>query len=636
MHIIKHQILFKLSIITLFFLYFFSVSDAQISKQDEKTLKKFTDKANEYLSNDNYGDAAAAYYKAGLFCFEKNSGKKAIPYLKESANLYGKNKDFKKVMKIYSNIGLIYANIDEYEKALLYFQQSLKIRKSIGTQKDIASGLLDLAYILSVRKDYKNAIMNILKALDIANKNQESKLVLMSYKMLADNYQKAGNMQKAAEYMDKFASYRQHFEKKQTKERVSEERIKSIAEIRMKEAETKAKQLELELIRKNKEIAEDTLNRKLKAQQDSLIIAEAKIALEKTKLEKAEKDRLLAEAKAKEEKATQRLIYTLGAGVITIILIIAFGLILNIRRRKKHNKQLRETNEEIERQKRNVELKNRELTNAFNRIEEQNKDINASINYAVNIQKSMLPSQSLLQKFIPESFILFKPRDKVSGDFYWFKNIIVNPGKADAHNRIFISAIDCTGHGVPGAFLSMLSYNLLDNIVEQKKIYKPGNILDELHSGVRKSLRQNESNNRDGMDMALCSYIPESNLLEFAGAKNPLVYIKNNKLHRVKGNIKPIGGIIYDKNENANFTTKSIEIDSPTTVYIFSDGYADQIGEQTGRKLMTKFFRSLLADIHDKPLDKQREILSLFLKKWQGKLEQVDDIVIIGFKLFPL
>ncbi len=634
MNIKKQQILYKLFLIIIIVISS-NVSFGQLSAKDKKNINAFINDANNDIGNDNIKDAANSYYKAGLYCFEKNVGEKAIPYLNESAKLYGKIKDFKKVMKIYSNIGLIYSNMDKYDKSLRYFQQSLKIRKSIGNEKEIASGLLDFAYILSVQQDYKNAILNILKALDIANRIQEPKLVLISYNMLAENYQKAGNMQKAAEYMDKFATYRQHYEKSQSKERVSEERIKSVAEISMKESENRAKQLELELIRKNKEIAEDTLNRAIRAKQDSLKIAETAIALEQSKYAQAEKDRLLGEAMAKEEKAKQRLVYTIGIGIIALILFVSFILVLNIRRRKKHNRQLHETNEEIERQKRNIELKNNELTDAFNKIDEQNKDIKASINYAVNIQKSMLPSQNSLQKLIPESFILFKPRDKVSGDFYWFKDVIVNPEKSDRHQNIFVSAIDCTGHGIPGAFLSMLSYNLLDNIVEQQKIFKPGKILDELHNGIRKSLRQNESSNRDGMDMALCSYSPENNLLEFSGAKNPVIYIKDNKLHRVKGSIKPIGGILYDRNEQIKFKTTSIEIDSPTTVYIFSDGYADQIGEQTGRKLMTKFFRSLLGDIHNKPLNEQRDILDMFLKKWQGNLEQVDDIVIIGFKLFP-
>jgi serine phosphatase RsbU (regulator of sigma subunit) len=137
------------------------------------------------------------------------------------------------------------------------------------------------------------------------------------------------------------------------------------------------------------------------------------------------------------------------------------------------------------------------------------------------------------------------------------------------------------------------------------------------------------------MDMALCSYDPQKNILEFAGAKNPMIYMKNGQMHRVKGNIKPIGGIIHDKSEHKKFMNNVVEIDSPTTVYIFSDGYADQIGEETGRKLMTKFFRNLLSEIHQKPMQEQREILNLFLRKWQGNAEQIDDIIVIGFKLYP-
>ncbi len=362
---------------------------------------------------------------------------------------------------------------------------------------------------------------------------------------------------------------------------------------------------------------------KLNTEKDSLKIA------------KLETDQILRETQIKQQKAQQRLLYIVFGSIFIIIALVSFALILNNRRRRQHNKILSETNRKIAEQNKNIELKNAELSDAFDKIEEQNKDINSSIQYAMGIQTAILPPQDSVQKFIPESFILFKPRDKVSGDFYWFKDIeyLNNDGKK--HKKLFISAIDCTGHGVPGAFLSMMSYNLLDNIVEQKKIFTPGKILDELHSGVRKTLRQKETSNRDGMDMALCSYDPDKNLLEYAGAKNPLIYMKSGKIYRLKGNIKPIGGVIHDKSEESKFSNNRIEITEPTTVYIFSDGFADQIGEETGRKLMTKFFRNLLAEIHHKSMKEQKEILELFLRKWQGNTDQVDDITVIGFKLYP-
>lgn len=622
-----------LLIITLISISSFSFS--QLSEKDQQNLDGYIKSATDYMKNEEIEQAASYYYKAGLFCMEKNKNKIAIPYMKESGKLYAQIKDYEKVMKIYSNIGLLYANISDYEKSLLYFQNSLKIRKNLGNQAEIASGLLDYAYVLSIQQRHKDAIINVIKALDIATEIQDSKLVLISYRMLAENYQTIGNDQKAGEYLSKFTSYRQYFEKNVTEEIISDERIKSIAELSIKDAEARTKQLEYELMRIRKERETDTLRGMVKAREDSLALVEAIVTAEQNKNKLLQKQKELDDIQKKQDKVQQRLTYFILAGIVLFIALIAVGLLFNIRRRKNHNKMLAATNKKIADQNRNIEFKNEELTDAFQKIEEQNKDINSSIDYAVNIQKSLLPSQNNLKKIIEDSFILFKPRDKVSGDFYWFNDILMSNGKESNQRKVFVSAIDCTGHGIPGAFLSMMSYNLLDNIVEQKNIFKPGEILDELHDGIRKSLRQEETSNRDGMDMALCSYDPDNNILEYAGAKNPLIYMKNGKIHRLKGDIKPIGGIIHDKSEQKKFNNNVIEIDSPTTVYIFSDGFADQVGEETGRKLMTKFFRNLLVEIHEKPMEEQGDILNLFLQKWKGNVEQIDDIIVIGFKLYP-
>ncbi|MCD4792194.1 MAG: SpoIIE family protein phosphatase [Bacteroidales bacterium] len=626
-----------LLIITLIF--FSSYSFSQLSEKDQKKLDEFLESAADYTKNEEIEKAAVSYYKAGIFCIEKNKNKEAIPYMKESAKLYAQIKNYEKVMKIYSNIGLLFANIDDYDKSLLYFQSSLKIRKNLGEEAQIASGLLDLAYVLSVQKKYKDAILNVIKALDISSEIQNSKLMLISYRMLAENYQKIGNEQKAGEYLNKFVSFRQYYKKNVTEEMVSDERVKTIAELSIKDAEARAKQLEYELMMKDKELAEDTLKSKIKAKEDSLAISEARFLMAKSEKDRLETEKKLAKIQQEQDqlqdRAKRRLTFSIFAGIIIVIVLISVGLLLNIRKSKKHNKMLTSTNKKIAEQNKNIELKNEELTDAFQKIDEQNKDINSSIDYAVNIQSSLLPAQENLNKFIKDSFILFKPRDKVSGDFYWFKDAYISNGTGGTHRKVYISAIDCTGHGVPGAFLSMMSYNLLDNIIDEKHVYKPGEILDELHKGVRKTLRQEETANRDGMDMALCSYDPENNILEFAGAKNPLIYMKDGKIYRLKGNIKPIGGIIHQKSEEKYFNNNIIKIDSPTTAYMFSDGFADQVGEETGRKLMTKFFRNLLAEIHEKPMDEQREILDLFLKKWQGNTEQIDDIIVIGFKLYP-
>ncbi len=631
----KLNINYTVFLIVILLLSFNFHSFSQFSDKDKEKLNKYLVSAKEYQKNDENKKAANQYYKAGRFCLNKGENKKAIPYFKESYKIYGQIKDFQNVMKIYSNLGLLHANLDQNDKALLYFQKSLKIRKNLGDKSQISSGLLDYAYVLAIKEDYKNAIKNTIRALDIANEIQNPKLLLISYRMLAENYQKIGNEQKAAEYLDKFASYRQHFKDTKTKELVTEERIKSIAELSIKDAEAKTKQLEYELMKKNKEFIEDTLNRAIeiqramiKAKNDSIARVEAIVEQEKMKNE-------LVKAELNRDKAQQRLTLIIFSSIVAFGLLIALVLLFNIKRRKQHNKMLSITNQKIAEQNKKIEIKNEELTSAFMKIESQNYDINSSINYAVNIQRALLPPQRNLNKYIDNSFVFFKPRDKVSGDFYWFKNIVIENGEDEPIEKTFVSTIDCTGHGVPGAFLSIMSYNLLENIIEQKKIYEPAKILDELHEGVRKSLRQDTSDNRDGMDMSMCCYDKKNNILEFAGAKNPLIYIKDNKLERIKGDIKPIGGVIFDKTETKRFTNYSIEIDEPITVYIFSDGFADQTGEETGRKLMSKFFRNLLFEIHKKPMENQRDILKLFLQKWQGNVDQTDDIILIGFKLFP-
>ena len=187
-----------------------------------------------------------------------------------------------------------------------------------------------------------------------------------------------------------------------------------------------------------------------------------------------------------------------------------------------------------------------------------------------------MPKQENLSNFLTESFIYFEPRDQVSGDFFWFTESHFVNGSGIPRKKFYISAVDCTGHGVPGALLSMISYNMLENIVSQQKARHPNEILNELHAGIRRTLRQKSTTNQDGMDMALCSYEKAKNILEYAGAKNPVIYIKNDKLTYVKGDFKPIGGTYFEKTENMSFRHHIIPIDTKTECYIFSDGLADQ------------------------------------------------------------
>ncbi len=268
-------------------------------------------------------------------------------------------------------------------------------------------------------------------------------------------------------------------------------------------------------------------------------------------------------------------------------------------------------------QKNEIQKKNTEIT-------KKNDDIESSIRYASRIQAAILPQKNKIKKLLPESFILFKPRDIVSGDFYWLSE---NDGK------IIITAVDCTGHGVPGAFMSMISSTILNEIVNQKNIVNSASILENLHTGVNTSLKQKETANQDGMDMALCTIDKENKVCYFSGAKNPLVYIQNGELKQLKGDKMPIGGMLSERKNHKPFASYEIPLKEDNTFYLFSDGYQDQFGGPKGRKFMRKRFKELLFEIHQKPMEEQKLILDKEIELWKGKLEQIDDILVIGFKV---
>jgi phosphoserine phosphatase RsbU/P len=255
-------------------------------------------------------------------------------------------------------------------------------------------------------------------------------------------------------------------------------------------------------------------------------------------------------------------------------------------------------------------------------IEHKNKDITDSISYAQRIQNAMLPLEERMLKLIPNHFILFRPLDIVSGDFYWF---------AEKEERIILGAIDCTGHGVPGALMSMVGDSVLNRIVHDREIHHTDLILNELHVGIRQALHQDRTENRDGMDAALLSIDLKNQIVEFSGAKNPLICIQNNVLYQIKGDKMPIGG--EQREKERIFKKHTILCDIPTYFYIFSDGYQDQFGGPEGRKFMSARFRNLLLEIHQKDMQEQKEILDQTMKDWLGSNRQIDDILVIGLKI---
>ena len=321
--------------------------------------------------------------------------------------------------------------------------------------------------------------------------------------------------------------------------------------------------------------------------------------------------------------------YNTWAFRILIALILVFSgwtfYSVRIRRieaqKKKLEQLIKERTRELEDANAEIEAQRDLATNQRDQIGAQKKEITDSIYYAERIQRSLLPQAAFLKKLLPEHFILFKPRDIVSGDFYW-----VN----EKSGKVYISAADCTGHGVPGAFMSMLGISFMNEIVSKKEETGPEEILNQLRKYIIKALKQEgqDGEGKDGMDMSILVFDKEQKTLCFAGANNPLYFIREGNLQEIKADKMPVG--IHEKMNS--FTRHTFDIQRGDTFYIFSDGYADQFGGAKAKKFMYSNFKQLLVTIQTKSMREQGKILEDTLESWKGDVEQIDDIIVIGLR----
>jgi serine phosphatase RsbU (regulator of sigma subunit) len=257
----------------------------------------------------------------------------------------------------------------------------------------------------------------------------------------------------------------------------------------------------------------------------------------------------------------------------------------------------------------------------------KNKNITDSINYAKRIQEALMPSERQIRKAFPGSFVLLKPKDIVSGDFYWI---------SERNDKVFVAAIDCTGHGVPGAFMSIIGYELFRKITNNKNIESAAEMLTLLNKEFEAIFKDvNNFTLKDGMDIAFVIIDKKEKKLEFSGAINPMYLIRDNRIMEIRGSRFSIG-IEEDMEKDQFFESSIVDLKDDDIFYLFSDGYADQFGGPEGKKFKYRRFRHLLLTIHKFPMDEQLKLLEERLQTWKGDLEQVDDILIIGIKPFAV
>ena len=344
-------------------------------------------------------------------------------------------------------------------------------------------------------------------------------------------------------------------------------------------------------------------------------LKQVSVTLETTKSKIIEKDSLISLKQLEIYQKNSEIEYhrNVQTGII-MILVLALALCFFIYRNyiinRKANKQLMELNQTITTQKHMLEEKNNEVTD--------------SINYAQRIQQAMIPSENYFKGLLPESFIFYKPKDIVSGDFYCIEK---------KNDEIIVAVVDCTGHGVPGALMSVIGLNLFRQAVSKSKSTKPSDIIAYIDLGLRRVFKKRggDTTIKDGMDLAICNFNLKKMEMAFAGVYNPIYHIRGGILNIIKADKKPIGHAVTDKEYKYN--NHQIKLEKDDTVYLFSDGYADQFGGNQGKKYMYSRLRKLLIEINPLPMVEQGEVLSKEFEQWKSNLAQIDDVCLIGIRI---
>ncbi len=497
---------------------------------------------------------------------------------------------------IHTNLGLVYSDLSQYKEALESFNAALNIAKQQKSKPAIASAHVNIAVVHQSAGNNNKALTSTEKALELAKELNQMNLVRTCYGMLAEIHEKLGNSEKTMKYFNLYSSFDKHIKEQEM------EQVRSESQQEVKQAQADKQKTEVEL---NQE------REKLKATSDTLKQIE--------QLTKEQKEIIrLKDEKEKEMRAklrSEEIIRYLLLGIAAIIFVFAFFIYRQVKQTKKINIALSNRNKEIKKQR--------------DEIKKQSEKIRASIQYAQRIQNAVLPPEDMFEKYLSEYFVLFKPRDIVSGDFYWM---------TEKNNKLIIAAADCTGHGVPGAFMSMLGVAFLNEIVnkiienEHVKSLQASEILMHLKDYIIRSLHQKGTahESRDGMDIALVVIDKNTRELQFAGANNPLYLIRDGELTIYSGDGISIS---YHRDNTAEFTNHHITTKPDDLIYIFSDGYPDQFGGGKGRKFMSKRFKKLLLEIHNESLDKQKHILDRTIMEWKKGHMQVDDMLVMGIKM---
>ncbi|MCX6311281.1 MAG: tetratricopeptide repeat protein [Bacteroidetes bacterium] len=535
------------------------------------------------------------YNSIGIIYWYQNNNTKALEYYKKALAIQQQQKDSTGISGSLNNIGIVYKVLGDTSTALKYYKQALEYENPRTNKKGISNTFNNLGTLYQSEKDYDRALKYYLLSLDLRREINNRIGVSTSLANIGALYLEMKDLPKAEQYELEALGI-----SKEIGDLVGVEEIcETLSEVYSKKNDgMKALKFYKEFIK-----ARDSLNNEETKRSMERIEMQNQYENEKLALRKDhEKQSAIDESEKKKQKL---IILAVTAGLVMVLLFL--GFILNRFRITQRQKMIIEKQKII--------------------VEEKNKSITDSINYAERIQSALLTQKETWEEIVPEYFILFKPRDVVSGDFYW----------AYSSNAYAVwCAADCTGHGVPGAFMSVLGMSFLDEIVSGKKIFSTGLILNLLREKIIHALEQRgrEIRQRDGMDISIFSWNKKNNTIEFSGANNPAVIIRKsvagNEVIFLEADKMPVG---VHSGDLKDFGKRDFQLQKGDALYCFTDGYADQFGGEKGKKFKYKQLEEKLLAVSAMKMSEQKNVLDKTFEDWKGNLEQLDDVCVIGIRI---
>jgi len=555
----------------------------RVIENNEKSKEYFQEAYQLGKVYKDTADILQALNNLGIIAKNEDKHDLSMQYYTEGLELAEANNNLRRKGEIFYNLSVLYDKMGETDKSFEFMEKSAAVTQQIGNKRGAAMDYYSLGTYYIDDKRYNEAIVSLEKALDYGLEVGYNELVVEVYNALGIAFKGAGNFKKAYACATMSAGYRDSLD--------------------LGGSNSQA------LILENERLLNEL------SKQDSLDLIQVE--------EQADYERKLSD-----EKLKSRDLMLWASGIVILLVIVALYFVFRSRSQlKSKNKIITDRNNQILLQK--------------DEIEEQHEEIKASINYAKRIQSALLSSNEEWDKIAPNHFILFKPKDVVSGDFYWAHHF------QEENLSIWVTA-DCTGHGVPGAFMSMLGIGFLNEIVIENGIKDGPKILNLLRAKIIKALDQKGTDlqQKDGMDLALCIWNKKTNHLQFTGANNPLWILRKNEnikegefdkvlvhepfaygLIEIATNKMPVG---FHTEDEANFASQDVQLKSGDRIISFTDGYADQFGGDKGKKMKYKPFKKIIIEAQPKPFMLHGDLLTTHFENWIGEFEQIDDVCVIG------